>query len=316
MKNSDENIKKDFLSTFDGGSNIEFDRNLAPFTTFSTGGPADIFVKARNITDVQKTLILVKKHSLPIFILGGGSNILIGDKGFRGVVLKNEIESIEKDGDFIKVGSGLALKSLLNYCIKESLTGIEFMAGIYGTLGGAIAGNAGAYGREIGKFVDSIDIIDLDGGQQELKQGDLLFSYRKFRIKSFDEKATYFIASCRLKLKTGDLAAITSKIDEILRLRDSKMLDPLPSAGCFFKNIEKEGSPHGKLAAGKILDEIGAKNMGNERVGVHDLHANIIMNKHGANSKEILEFAKKLQKLAFEKCGVRLETEVKLVGEF
>ena len=299
------------------GANVRFEEPLAGYTTFKTGGPADIFAIAKTKEDVINILSLGKELSIPLFILGGGSNILMSDKGFRGMVAKNELISIRREGNGIYAETGTGINDLLDFCAKESLAGLEFMSGIYGTLGGAVAGNAGAYGHAIGEFVESLTVINGGGRILELSRDSLDFSYRSMKIKDGHQKTdTNFITGCGLKLATGDSAKIKENMQKILNERNGKMPDPIPSAGCFFRNIETEESCNGKLAAGKLLEEIGAKMMGNKKVGVHERHSNIIMNLGNAKSSDILSFAKKLEKKVLEKKGIKLEFEVKLVGEF
>lgn len=303
--------KKEIRKLF--GDEAKFDEVLAPYTTFQVGGPADVFIVVKDIDRAGKVLAYAKKNDIPLFILGGGSNILVSDKGYRGIVLKNELSSIEIKGISVHCQSGLPLKDLLEFARDNSLSNLEFMSGIYGTVGGAVFGNAGAYGNSIGDFIQYVEVLDSDGKLLKYDPGDLVFSYRKLEIPSLPKKETALICGCEIKFKKGDSTAIAGRMDEIIRERDGKMPQPVPSAGCFFKNVECSGR-NGKISAGMLLDQVISGSQ--EKVGVHPKHANILMNKAGASAGEILSYAEKLKDEVRNKHGIELEFEVKLVGEF
>lgn len=295
-------------------NSVRFNEPMSGHTTFNIGGPADAFLSAKNEETVIQVLRLARKSEIPVFILGGGSNILVGDKGIRGLVVKNEIDDLACIKDRIHAGSGVTVSELLDFSVENGLTGLEFMSGIYGTLGGAVFGNAGAYGNSIGERVDYLKIIDDTGEIIEFEKKDLDFSYRKLKIGKIGSARCFFISLVELSMKKKSAKKIESDILKINLERNEKMPSPLPSAGCFFKNVETDTKE--KISSGKLLEEIGAKGLGNERVGVHPKHANIIMNKGGALASDVLSFAEMLKKKVFDKHGISLEYEVRLVGEF
>ena len=295
------------------GPNIEFGRDLAPFSSFRTGGKARYFIQVESAGEVAKAIRAARQLSIPRFLLGGGTNILISDSGFDGVVIKLDVRGISlASPSCIECGAAEELMDLVTFAADHSLTGLEFAAGIFGTVGGAIYGNAGAYGSEIGSVVESITLVDNDGVEQTVDAEYCRFGYRDSYLKVTREVVT----TARLRLAPGNQEAIRARIDEILTSREGKHPVDGMSAGCFFKNVPDADQPHGKLPAGKLLDEVGAKNLSVGGARVFDKHANIIVNTGNATSKDIRELADMMKKKVQDTFGITLEEEVQVIGQF
>ena len=295
------------------GEALEFDKELAPFTTFKTGGKADFFIAAKSEDEVVNTISICEKNNIPVFILGGGSNLLISDDGFRGLVLKIAINGIQhNENSEIICGAGEDLMALVNYSAEHGLTGLEFASGIFGSVGGAVCGNAGAYGGEIKDLLKEISIVDRGGALKKVTPEYCRFGYRDSYLKETGD----IVLSISLQLSVGDKEVIKQKIDEILQIRSGKHPVNGMSAGSFFKNIPDEKEKHGKLPAGRLLEDIGAKTMSVGGAKVYENHANIIINDGKASSKDIRELADMLKEKVFDKFGITLEEEVISVGKF
>ena len=295
---------------------------LRHHTTFRIGGPADFYFVARTPDQLVAALRVAHEIALPTFLLGGGSNLLVSDKGFRGLVVRNAIDQIEFDGTAGHVGCGADFLDLIYRCRDRDLSGLEFAAGIPGSVGGAIYGNAGCYGQDIGSFVIECTHVTLDGKSVETRpRGWYEFTYRDSRLK----REPRALLTCLLQFKKGERAAIQKVIDEKLEIRRVKhpQWRMEPTAGSYFKNLPPDwrmpgaklspGTP--RVAAGQLLDECGVRGM---RVGdamVFAKHANIIVNVGHAAAADVLELAATMKRLVREKFDVTLEEEVMFLGE-
>jgi len=249
----------------------------------------------------------------PFFPFGGGTNLLVSDSGYEGLVIKIEVKGLRTLGDdLIESGAGENLSDLVQFSVDNSLSGLEFAAGIAGTVGGAIYGNAGAYGGDIGTVVSELTLIDKVGEIKTVGPEYAGFGYRDSYLKESGD----IVAMARFTLKVGDAGIIKNKVDEIISVRQEKLPNDEPSAGCFFKNIPDPGQKHGKLAAGKLLEEIGAKDVTVGGAAVSAKHANIIINTGSATSKEIAQLADKLKEKVYKKHGIMLDDEVIKLGTF
>lgn len=295
------------------GGTLEFGRPLAPFTSYKTGGPARYFVAVNSADEIATVVAKAKKLSLPYFLIGGGSNLLVSDEGFDGLIVKVDVRGLAVvDDTSIESGAGENLMALVAFATANSLTGLEFAAGIWGSVGGAVYGNAGAFGGEIGSVTTAVTLVDNSGQVKEVGPDYCRFGYRDSYLKVTHE----IVARVRLQLQKGDHAAIKKRVEEILALRDSKHPNTGKSAGCFFKNIPDPSQPHGKLPAGKLLEESGAKELQVGGARVFDKHANIIVNTGNATSSDIRILADKMKQLVFEKFKIELQEEVQQVGRF
>lgn len=294
------------------GNQLEFDKPLAQMTSFKTGGNAAYYISVSSEDEMMRVIKETQKLKVSFFLVGGGSNLLISDKGYDGLIIKVEIKKITlNDSLFIDCGAGVDLKELVEFATEHSLTGLEFASGIWGTVGGAIYGNAGAYGGEIGDIITDITVVDLDGNIKVVDKDYCRFGYRNSHFKNTKE----IITSARIKLTKGDKGAIKSKVDEIMVSRNAKHPDK-NTCGCFFKNIPDLNEKYGKLPAGKLLEEIGAKYMSVGDAKIFDKHANMIINSGNATSAEISKLADMLKQKVFDKFGIELEEEVTRLGDF
>jgi UDP-N-acetylmuramate dehydrogenase len=295
---------------------------LRHHTTFRIGGPADYFFAARTPDQLVTALRTARAIGVPVFLLGGGSNLLVSDEGFRGLVVRNAIDTIEFDGTAAQVGCGADFLDLIYRCRDAELSGLEFAAGIPGSVGGAIYGNAGCYGEDIGTFTIECTDVTLDGATMETRPAAWYqFAYRDSRLK----REARALLTCLLQLRRGRREEIQKVIDEKLEIRRVKhpQWRVEPTAGSYFKNLPPDWQmPGAKLSpgtrrvpAGQLLDECG---MRGERVGdalVFPKHANIIVNAGHASAREVLELAEIMKARVRDRFGVELEEEVMFLGE-
>jgi UDP-N-acetylmuramate dehydrogenase len=295
------------------GPKLEFNKRLAPFTSFKTGGSARYFISTQTVDDVAQAVKAAKKLNLPYFFLGGGSNLLVSDQGYDGLIIRIDVRGLKLIGKVeIECGAGEELAALVDFAAENSLSNLEFASGIWGTVGGAVYGNAGAFGGDIGSVVTEVTLIDNEGEVKTVGPEYCRFGYRDSYLKTSGEA----IVKARFKLKKGDAGQIRQRIDEILALRRDKHPVDGRSAGCFFKNIPDPSQPHGKVPAGRLLEEVGAKRMAVGGARVFEKHANIIVNTGSAMSDDIRKLADLLKKKVYEKFGVKLQEEITQLGKF
>lgn len=294
------------------GSRLETDKPLAPFTSYNTGGPARYFVRAESAEDVAAAVSAANEDGIQWVAIGGGSNLLVADAGFDGLVIHVGVKGLHvEDETTVRAGAGESLQALVDFATDNSLGGMEFAAGIWGTVGGAIYGNAGAYGGDMAGVLDKISLVDTSGSIRQEKADYCRFGYRDSYLKKTGE----IVINTWVTLKKGDQNLIRARVAEILHSREGKHPTTGHSAGCFFKNIPDPSQPFGKLAAGKLLEEIGAKGMQVGGAQVYGKHANIIVNAGGASSKDIRRLADILKKKVKDRFGVTLEEEVIQIGD-
>jgi UDP-N-acetylmuramate dehydrogenase len=299
---------------------------LKEYTTFKIGGPARYFFVAKSKKDLKNAILWAKKKKLLFFILGGGSNVLFSDKGFNGLVIKIQNTRYEIRNTKIVAEAGVPLQKLVLETAKKGLSGLENLAGIPGTLGGAIWGNAGAFGREIRDLVEEVKVLEVKGSRlkvKRLKNKECEFGYRE---SVFKRKKNWIILEATLKLKKGKRKEIEEKIKEILRLRKEKQPLEFPSAGSVFKNVPVEKVPKeirekfkeeikdGFLPAGVLIEAAGLKGFQIEGAKISEKHANFILNVGEAKASDVKELMEKIKKEVKKKFKVQLEEEIKLVG--
>ena len=295
------------------GDKIEQNRSLAEFSTFKTGGKALFFIEAETPEEISLSIKTANSISLPFVVIGGGSNLLISDGGYYGLVIKVHTVGIKLSGETdIICAAGEKLMDLVEFAADNSLSGIEFASGIAGTVGGAIFGNAGAYGGEVKDIITEISLITKDGDIKTVPPEYCKFEYRESYLKETKD----IVFSAKFSLEKGDKDQIRKQIDETLAIRASKHPVEGKTAGSFFKNIIDPSQEYGKLPAGKLLEEIGAKEISVGGAAVYEKHANMIINKDNATSKDIRELADILKEKVFEKFGIMLEEEVISIGDF
>lgn len=275
-------------------------------TTFRAGGPADVLVTP-DAKSLPEVIALCKKHHLPYYVIGNGSNLLVGDKGIRGVVIAmtNRIGDIQCDGEIITAGAGCTLAQIAVLAAGNGLSGFEFAAGIPGTLGGAVVMNAGAYGGEMKDVITSVLVLDAEGNQKELSVEELDLGYRRSCIPEKD----YIVLRVSMRLRRGDIGAIRAKMAELREQRILKQPLEYPSAGSTFKR------PEGYFA-GKLIMEAGLRGYQVGGAQVAEKHCGFVINKDNAAAADIIQLMQDVSAKVEEKFGVKLEPEVKLMGEF
>lgn len=295
------------------GQGLEFDKELGQFTTFRTGGPAKYFLKVRSAQEASIAVKTAKRLNLPFYLIGGGSNLLISDDGIEGIVVKVDVRGIKIiNRTSILCGAGEDLMALINFAADNGLTGLEFASGIFGTVGGAIFGNAGAYGGEIKDVTKEITLVDTSGNIKKVDRAYCGFSYRGSNLKQTKE----IVIDTLFDLNDGDRKQIQARINEILAIRASKHPVEGRSAGSFYKNIPDPTQPFGKLPAGKLLDEVGCKGLTVGGAQVYEKHANIIVNTGNATSADIRKLADIMKQRVLDRFGILLEEEVIQLGQF
>ena len=282
---------------------------LAPWTTLRIGGPAALLCRASNPGQVTEFLEFADRHALPVLVLGGGSNLLVDDRGFAGLVLHPDLTGYAREGEVVTAGAGWPLDRLVAHTLADGLTGLEFASGIPGTLGGAVAGNAGCYGREIGELVESVTLLDRDGRTRQWGRDDLGFGYRRSRLQRDDG----VILAVRLRLARGDTAAAAAERAAHLADRRRKHPVRLPCAGSYFRNLPPAAPGGRRRAAGALLEAVGAKRLRCGDAGVYHKHANIIVNRGRARARDVLRLAAAMREKVRERFGVELCEEVRFV---
>lgn len=280
---------------------------MSGHTTFRVGGPADLFVTPRTKEEVQKTILYLKDNQIPYYILGNGSNLLVSDAGYRGVVVQifKQMNQIEVKGNLIYAQAGVLLSALANKALEYSLTGLEFVSGIPGTLGGACVMNAGAYGGEMKDVLQEVVVLDRDGSIFTLGADELEMGYRTSAISKKD----YIVLEAVLKLKKGDKDAIKCRMDELKEQRVTKQPLEYPSAGSTFKR------PEGYFA-GKLIQDSNLRGFTVGGAQVSEKHCGFVINKDQASAKDVWDLMTQVSDIVYEKFGVRLEPEVKMLGDF
>lgn len=303
------------------GDALLTDEPLRHHTTFRIGGPADWFVSATTPDTLVAALAAAHALGLPVFLLGGGSNLLVSDEGFRGLVVRNACEAVQFDGTAALVEGGADYLEFIRRCQGRGLAGLAYAAGIPGSVGGAVYGNAGCYGQDIGARVVECTVATLDGGRVEtLPAPWFQFGYRDSRLK----REPRALLSVLLRLEPGDPAAIGREIEEKLEIRRVKhpRWREEPTAGSYFKNLppgfQVPGLPHSpgtqRIPAGALLDACGVRGLRAGDAAVYAKHANILVNAGRASAREMLALAAELKARVRAKFGVELEEEVMFLG--
>lgn len=275
--------------------------------TFRVGGPADFFVTPKNYEELSGVLKCCAKYEMPCYIMGNGSNLLVSDQGYRGVVIQlfRQLNDIQCEGNVIRAQAGALLSAVANRALEEKLTGFEFAAGIPGTLGGACVMNAGAYGGEMKDVLKSVTVLTREGERITLQKNELELGYRT----SIIAKKDYIVLEAEIELEAGDAEEIKAVMDDLKERRTTKQPLEYPSAGSTFKR------PEGYFA-GKLIQESGLQGFQVGGAQVSEKHCGFVINKDQATAADIAELIRQVQDRVEEKFGVRLETEVKRLGEF
>lgn len=299
------NIKEAVTALSDKIQDVRCDEVMAAHTSFKVGGKADIMVLPQTECEIEHTVKTLADSNIPMFVMGKGTNLLVTQKGIRGVVLKiaDNFSGMEFEGETVTVKSGTSLAVLTRESIKHSLGGAEFLGGIPGTLGGAVYMNAGAYGGEIGDHVEEVYLASR-AGAITLSKDEMGFGYRK----SILCKMPLVVTGAKLKLKKCDAEDSKCRLTELNGRRRDKQPLEFPSAGSTFKR------PEGYYA-GALIEQAGLKGFTIGGAQVSEKHAGFVINKGSATPEDILTLICEVQKRVKEHSGVTLETEVKVVGE-
>ena len=306
---TDIKVEKELTETL-GRSNVLLDEPMSKHTSFKVGGKADYFVKVTSVEDLKKVFKIAKKYNLIYTIVGNGTNLLVKDGGIRGIVVKLDLHDFKikrtanNDDVVITVESGMTLATLAGICLKEEITGAEFLGGIPGTIGGAIIMNAGAFGSEMKDIVVKTKVIDQDGKIKTLSLDDHEFGYRKSAIP----QNKYIVLETVLKLKKGTKEQIEALMKGYANFRKEKQPIEYPSAGSTFKRKDE-------YITAKLIDEAGLKGYTIGGAKVSEKHAGFIVNTGNATAKEILELIDYIIKVVYEKFGKILELEIEIIGE-
>ena len=275
---------------------------MKKYTTFKIGGPAEYFAEPRNPHELKLLISAAKRYNIHISVIGSGSNILISDKGIKGILLRLNSPVFRKIyfcDNCIYASAGAALNAILKFAYREGLSGLEFLAGIPGTLGGALAMNAGIPARSIGDLVADVEVMDYNGNIKTLDKSTAKFTYRNSSL------SRYIILGAHLKLSRKGRNNIEKEISNCLAYRRSTQDYSYPSAGCIFKNPKK-------YSAGRLIDLCGLKGKKFGGACISKLHANFILNLGGASSTDVLRLMNVARRKVKDKFSIILEPEIKI----
>lgn len=302
------NIKEILEKSKLNKENLYYDEPMAKHTSFKIGGPADVFIKVDNIEELKETLDLSKKNQIPLTIIGNGSNLLVTDKGIRGITAKLNLKDIEikneNNKQIIKVEAGVPVGLLAQKLLKEEITGFEELSGIPGTIGGAVIMNAGAHGKELKDILKKVTAMDYNGNIHEFTNEECLFSYRNSRF----QKEKYIILQATLILEKGNSQEIKEKMDEYMQFRKEKQPIEYPNAGSTFKRGED-------FVTAKLIDEAGLKGYKIGGAQVSEKHAGFIVNVDNATAKDVIELTDYIKEKIEEKFGKKINLEIQIIGE-
>lgn len=302
------NIKEILEKSKLNKENLYYDEPMAKHTSFKIGGPADVFIKVDNIEELKETLDLSKKNQIPLTIIGNGSNLLVTDKGIRGITAKLNLKDIEikneNNKQIIKVEAGVPVGLLAQKLLKEEITGFEELSGIPGTIGGAVIMNAGAHGKELKDILKKVTAMDYNGNIHEFTNEECLFSYRNSRF----QKEKYIILQATLELEKGNSTEIKEKMDEYMQFRKEKQPIEYPNAGSTFKRGED-------FVTAKLIDEAGLKGYKVGGAQVSEKHAGFIVNVDNATAKDVIELTDYIKEKIEEKFGKKINLEIQIIGE-
>ena len=291
------------------GKPLELAVWLSAHSHFRIGGKADYFFSASSVAEIERAVVLARECAVPCYVIGGGYNLLFHDEGFRGLILKNCVKGLErKDKCEIAVFSGTDLMELLQFCCEQNLGGVEYLAGIPGTVGGAVFGNAGAFDQDIGSHVVSATLFDEQGHEKKVERGYFDFDYRSTRLRQKHE----FVLSVTLWAEERNKDRIKAAMDEILEKRKKKHPPwHVACAGSFFRNpVLPDGR---KVPAAQLLDRVGAKELSVGNAAVYEGHANFLINRGNATSADVCQLAQELKRRVKQEFAVELQEEVIIV---
>ncbi|MBO6233741.1 MAG: UDP-N-acetylmuramate dehydrogenase [Clostridia bacterium] len=289
-------------------SKIYFDEPMNKHTTFKIGGPAEVFIKVRDVEDLKQILKFKNENNITLTVIGNGSNILVSDKGIKGIVAKIEIKKFEikqeEENIEITVGSGNKNIEIAQNLLKNDISGFEELSGIPGTIGGAIRMNAGAHGKEIKDILKSVIVLDFDGNIKTMENNELQFQYRN----SILSKEKLIVLEATFSLQKGVKEEIQNKINEYQNWRKEKQPLEFPNAGSTFKRGD------GFITA-QLIDQCGLKGYNIGGAEVSTKHAGFIVNKGNATAKDVIELTNYIKEKVYEKFQKNIELEIEVLGE-
>lgn len=290
----------DKLNNVIAKDSILLDEPMSRHTTFRVGGPADFFVTPKAKEEVRDVIRICKEAGMPYYIIGNGSNLLVSDAGYRGVIVQiyKEMNEVKVEGDLVKAQAGALLSGIAAKALGAELSGFEFASGIPGTIGGACVMNAGAYGGEMKDVLESVTVLTGEGKIIELGRNELELGYRTSVIA----KKGYIVLGAVLKLERGDGEKIKTYMDELKEKRVTKQPLEYPSAGSTFKR------PEGSYAS-LLIEQCGLKGLNVGGAEVSTKHSGFVINKGGATFEDVIELTDKVKKCVYEKTGYSLELE-------
>ncbi len=297
----------DKLRNAAGADCVSESEPMKAHTTFRIGGPADYFASPVTPEGAAAVLRVCREEQLPYYVIGNGSNLLVSDKGYRGLILQiyRNLNQIETDGETITAQAGAMLSVIAKTALAEGLTGFEFAAGIPGTIGGAVVMNAGAYGGEMKDVLTEITVLTREGGIRTIPAGELKLSYRY----SVVPEKEWIVLGAKLRLQSGDREQIRAKMEELKEQRVSKQPLDLPSAGSTFKR------PEGYFA-GKLIMDAGLRGYTVGDAQVSEKHCGFVVNRGEATAADVTELIRNVQQCVLDRFGVKIEPEIKMIGEF
>lgn len=286
---------------------IRTEEPMSRHTTFRVGGPADIYVEPSGVSELAAVLALCRERQIPGYILGNGSNLLVSDQGYRGVMIAmgKTWADISVEGTHIRAGAGALLSQVAKRALQASLTGLEFAAGIPGSVGGAAVMNAGAYGSEMAAVLERVTVLTPEGETRILSAEELELGYRTSCIP----RCGYVVLEAEFGLAPGEEEVISRRMEELALQRRTKQPLEYPSAGSTFKR------PQGYFA-GKLIQDAGLRGFCVGGAQVSEKHCGFVINRGGATAADILKLCRTVQEKVQEQFGVCLEMEVKLLGDF
>ncbi len=298
------NYPKDLMK-----NNIKPREMLAGHTSFRIGGPAAIWAEPKDPNELKRMLLLAKKENISTFVMGGGTNILANDRGFDGIIIhlgSQYFKTLTIRGTTVRVGAGYNMPALVRNTCSKGLSGLESLVGIPGTVGGAVFMNAGGWSsplyKNMGDYVTSLKVMDYEGKIKTLKKNDLKFGYRHSNLSS------YIIVEAVLKLGREESSALLSRCTKFLKMKREKQVLDMPSAGCIFKNPKDF-----QFTTGQMIDMLGLKGKSMGGAQVSEKHANFIVNRSGATSKDVLKLIDVVRKKVMDNYKINLELEIKIV---
>lgn len=304
------NIKEILANSKLNKENLYYNEPMKKHTSFKIGGPADVFAKINTIEELKELLSIADKNKIPLTVIGNGSNIIVTDKGIKGIVAKLNLKEIEikknlkENKIIVEVDSGVSLGFLSQKLLKEEISGFEELSGIPGTIGGAIIMNAGAHGKEMKDIITEIIAMDYSGKLHKFTKDECEFGYRQ----SIFQKENYIILHATLSLENGKTQQIKEKMDTYMQYRKEKQPIEYPNAGSTFKRGED-------YITAKLIDEAQLKGYKIGGAEVSKKHAGFIINTGNATAKDVIDLTNYITEQIYIKFGKKINLEIKILGE-